>query len=179
MLDNAHKITSVIQIFKLQGVLMKRAGFTMIELIFVIVILGILASVAVPKLLGVKNSAEEGIIKSFVGSLNTTVGPAKWSQSLMDGNNGSIKKSVNAAYNITTTDTDFPSGSTTIANGTSNCQVAGASITPSASTAIMSVATGSKTFYILCANGTSTTAPKFYYTSKTTSVTLTGSTLKL
>ena len=178
MLDNAHKITSVIQIFKLQGVLMKRAGFTMIELIFVIVILGILASVAVPKLLGVKNSAEEGIIKSFVGSLNTTVGPAKWSQSLMDGNNGSIKKSVKAAYDINTTDTDFPSGFA-VQGGTSKCTTSGASVTPSNTTAVMSGKAGNTTFYILCVDGTSTTAPKFYYTSKTTSVKLSGTNLKL
>ena len=32
---------------------MKRAGFTMIELIFVIVILGILSAVALPKMVGV------------------------------------------------------------------------------------------------------------------------------
>jgi prepilin-type N-terminal cleavage/methylation domain-containing protein len=68
---------------------MKKA-FTMIELIFVIVILGILAAVALPKFLGVANQAHEANLKSFVGTLNRTVGPNLWSQSLSKNKGGSV-----------------------------------------------------------------------------------------
>ncbi len=69
---------------------MKRAGFTMIELIFVIVILGILASVALPKFIGVSNQAKQGKVDAFVGTLNRTVGPTLWSKSIAEDKNGSI-----------------------------------------------------------------------------------------
>ena len=69
---------------------MKRAGFTMIELIFVIVILGILSAVALPKFIGVSNQAHDSKVKAFVGTLNRTVGPSVWAKSLADGNDGSI-----------------------------------------------------------------------------------------
>jgi len=63
---------------------MKRAGFTMIELIFVIVILGILSAVALPKFIGVSEQAEAGKCKAFVGTLNRTVGPTIWSDAVLN-----------------------------------------------------------------------------------------------
>ena len=66
---------------------MKRAGFTMIELIFVIVILGILAAVALPKFIGVSEQAEAGKCKSFVGTLNRTVLPSLWSNMVLNDQN--------------------------------------------------------------------------------------------
>lgn len=52
---------------------MKRSAFTMIELIFVIVILGILASVAIPKLAGVQNDALETSERSGIAAFRTGV----------------------------------------------------------------------------------------------------------
>lgn len=49
---------------------MKRSGFTMIELIFVIVILGILASVAIPKLAATRDDAK---ISAAATSVNTLI----------------------------------------------------------------------------------------------------------
>jgi prepilin-type N-terminal cleavage/methylation domain-containing protein len=66
---------------------MKRAGFTMIELIFVIVILGILSAVALPKFIGVSDQAKAGKCKAFVGTLNRTVLPAIWSDAVLNNPN--------------------------------------------------------------------------------------------
>ena len=63
---------------------MKRSGFTMIELIFVIVILGILSAVALPKFIGVSEQAQAGKCKAFVGTLNRTVLPALWSDMVLN-----------------------------------------------------------------------------------------------
>ena len=67
-----------------------KLGFTMIELIFVIVILGILAAVALPKFAGIQGQAEKETVTAFAGTLSRTVGPMMWSTSIADDHNGSI-----------------------------------------------------------------------------------------
>jgi len=49
---------------------MKReAGFTLIELVVVIVVLGVLSAVALPKFVNLRSDAEHSVVDSFVGSL--------------------------------------------------------------------------------------------------------------
>lgn len=52
---------------------MKRNGFTLIELVVVIVILGILAAVAAPKFLNLQQDARDASLKGLKGSIESTL----------------------------------------------------------------------------------------------------------
>ncbi len=57
---------------------MKKAGFTMVELIFVIVIIGILASIAVPKFSGVTDNAKKSAEIATMSPVATALDNYKW-----------------------------------------------------------------------------------------------------
>lgn len=70
-----------------------RNAFTMVELIFVIVILGILGAVAISKFIGVSEESHAAVCKSAIGTMNRTIGLNLWSKSLSEGKDGDINLS--------------------------------------------------------------------------------------
>ncbi|MDR1460931.1 MAG: prepilin-type N-terminal cleavage/methylation domain-containing protein [Campylobacteraceae bacterium] len=64
---------------------MKRSAFTMVELVFVIVILGILASIAVPRLAASRDDAKIAKGKADIAAIRSSI-VLKRSQNLLAGN---------------------------------------------------------------------------------------------
>ena len=149
---------------------MKRAGFTMIELIFVIVILGILAAVALPKFAGVSDSAQVSKLAAFVGTLNRSSGPAMWSQTMTDPSITGASKGTNAAV-ITTlgmpvTDfIDIPDQASGFA--ILSCISAGATPAVGSVTAVSGIVIGQKTYGIGCSDGDNTQSSRYWLVNTT------------
>ena len=76
--------------------IVNKAAFTMIELVFVIVILGILAAVALPKFSTLSQEAKASVCMAAVGTMNRTVGETLWSRSISEGNGGLIVSYANS-----------------------------------------------------------------------------------
>jgi prepilin-type N-terminal cleavage/methylation domain-containing protein len=74
---------------------MKRAGFTMIELIFVIVILGILAAVAIPKLAATRDDAQISKIASNIKTVESEIAAYAVSQGTVPTDETTLKAASN------------------------------------------------------------------------------------
>ncbi len=64
---------------------MSKSAFTMVELIFVIVIIGILASVAIPKLSGVTDGAKKSAEIATISAVTTAIDTANGEWSINEG----------------------------------------------------------------------------------------------
>ena len=73
-----------------------RSGFTMIELIFVIVILGILASVAIPKLAATRDDAEISALSANLKTAISEIMAGTLSQGQLDSNITAMSQSLTA-----------------------------------------------------------------------------------
>jgi len=151
--ENQEKIKKILNKMEQK---MKKA-FTMIELIFVIVILGVLAGVAIPRYFAVGQDAHQANLISFTRTLNRTTGEDLWSKSISSGKNGSIanlesvedgnflKKYISIPKEINFSSIDLTKCGT---NGYNTIMIADSKIV-------------GEEYNITCKDGTATTAPYF------------------
>lgn len=77
----------------------KTAGFTLIELVIVIVILGILGAVAAPKFLNLQGDAYAANVKSLAGSLQSAATLAN-TKAILEGQDKGIGKTVTSYTDV-------------------------------------------------------------------------------
>ena len=81
------------------NILRNSKGFTLIELIIIIIILGIISAVAIPKYIDMKTSAEKGTAKGILGALASSES-ILFSQYVLDSTKTYDNASIVANANI-------------------------------------------------------------------------------
>ena len=139
----------------------------MIELIFVIVIIGILAAVALPKLTGIKDQAHAAKAGEFVGQLNSVVMPNLYSKAVVEGaNEQGNNHAITNLSSIPNLDTliEIPKNFTAATISTTTLGASDNSVMPTNPLLVNST----NTIRVWCRDGNETELPRCWYTSKTT-----------
>ena len=91
---------------------MKRnAGFTLIELVIVIIVLGILAATAVPKFINLQDDARESVVKGAEAAIHSAANLV-YSKSAIDGEENSSAASIAIGTDTVLTKFGYPDGTT-------------------------------------------------------------------
>jgi len=100
---------------------MKKSGFTMIELIFVIVILGILSAIAIPKLSATRDDATVSKMSENMNTLISDLAAYYTSQGFLDKWNDATNVLTNTDSTTVTADTVAVTTPVYFYNGTKQC----------------------------------------------------------
>lgn len=117
-------------------------GFTLIELVMVIVILGVLAAVAVPRFVDLKGDAVGAATKGVAGSLSSAASINYAARSVNSGNGVAVSNctSVAGALQGGTLPANYAITSVAIAAGTSaTCTLTNSSVTPNVTATFVAI----------------------------------------